>query len=959
MSTTDRVRPPHTLHIVSHTHWDREWYRTYQQFRFRLVALVDTLLEILEQEPDYRFLTLDGQAIILEDVVDLRPDLAAPLHHHIRAGRILIGPWYVLPDEFLVSPEALVRNLLLGEQACRQWGARMDIGYVPDPFGHISQLPQLLRGFGIDTACFSRGAGAAPTEFRWAAPDGTEVLVCFLRDHYDNVAHLPREPERMTQALADARDSLAPHAASSHLLMMQGTDHLVPRPDLPGLLAQADDRLPDRVVHSTLPNYVAAVRDELGRSGLAALPQRSGELRDPSRRHLLPGVLSARMGIKQRNHACQTLLERWAEPFAALANLVGPRAQPSLAAGTRRAWRYLLENHPHDSICGCSVDQVHREMETRFDWCEQLGQEVTRAAVRSLTAEIDTGDSGLPALAVFNPGSAPRTDRVVAQVAPPVDPQGVTLLDPDGTPIPFRVMRHTWQAERSMTLDRHTMAQMAAQAEVSGGRVWGEWQILSLQVWREHDAAHVAVAITRGFGLTGIALPEQQVAELKALLDDPEITTYQVHMREDAALEVAFVAREVPPLGYTTYRFVPATESAPQQVTTAPAEKPPTIETERFRVSADPETGHLTVIDRETGLTLPRCHRLVDSGDRGDEYNYCPPAEDPHITHPIAPPVIRRTADAVGQQLVIEATYQVPRALAPDRSARAAEMVDLPITTSVTLTPEVDRIDFETTVENHARDHRLRIHFPTPLAVDTATAAGHWDAVEWSLTLPQDTEGWIEQPVPTRPQRGWVTVSDGSRGVTLANRGLPEVEVIPTADGSEIALTLLRCVGWLSRDDFPCRDGPAGPKIATPEAQCPGRYIFRYALIPHAGGWPTALSEAEAFQADLLAVSAGSHPGSLPPALSFLSVRPESLRVSTVKPPQEGQGLVVRVWNAAGKPVQGTLRLWRPFHRAVRTNLAEQTEEELTRNASSVTLSLHSREVVTLRFTYSDTGDHR
>ena len=167
-----------TLHVVSHTHWDREWYLTFQQFRFRLTRLVEALLEILGSDPGYRHFTLDGQAAVLEDVVDVRPDLEEPLRRHVREGRILIGPWFVLPDEFLVSPEALVRNLLLGDRICRAWGAKMDVGYLPDPFGHISQLPQLLRGFGIETAVFARGAGDMPVEFRWAAPDGTPVLVC-------------------------------------------------------------------------------------------------------------------------------------------------------------------------------------------------------------------------------------------------------------------------------------------------------------------------------------------------------------------------------------------------------------------------------------------------------------------------------------------------------------------------------------------------------------------------------------------------------------------------------------------------------------------------------------------------------------------------------------------------------------------------------------------------------------
>ena len=870
----------HTLHVVSHTHWDREWYRTFQQFRFRLLQLVEELLNILEDNAAYRHFMLDGQTVILEDILDVRPDLEEPLRRHVHEGRILIGPWFVLPDEFLVSPEALVRNLLLGDRICRTWGAigaqraAPPPGYLPDPFGHVSQLPQLLRGFGIETAVFARGVGEAAAEFRWAAPDGTEVLVCYLRDHYGNVAHLPADEEGFVRALAEARDSLIPHTASSHLLMMQGTDHMRPRADLPRLLAAADARLPDRVVHSSLPAYVAAVRTELGQAGLEALPVRSGEMRNPSRWHLLPGVLSTRMWIKQRNHACQTLLEKWTEPFSAFAAHL-PNLQLetcNLKPCIDRAWRYLLENHPHDSICGCSVDQVHREMTTRFDWCEQLGEEVARTALEGLATQVDTGKDRLPALVVFNPSSTPRTDRVIARVVPPVDPKGVTLIGPDGELVPFR-----------------------------------------------------------------------------------------------AEGEIAFVARDVPPLGYATYRFISSKVQSPESKVAGrrTSNLEHGIENDFFRVEADPQTGLLTVMDKKTGLTLHGCNRFVDDGDRGDEYNYCPPEQDRLIEAPVGPPIIRRQADAVGESLVIKLLYRVPEELYPtDRSVRSYELVELPITVRVTLTPGVRRVDFETTVENRARDHRLRVHFPAPFAVETACAEGHWDVVEWLLELPTDTEGWIEQPVPTHPQRGWASVSDGQHGVTLANRGLPEMEVLRTPPfppahegeqrGGEIALTLLRCVGWLSRDDFPCREGHAGPRLETPEAQCPGQHTFRYALIPHAGDWRAAFALAESFQTDLRAAVTGAHPGPLPPVLSFIHIEPEVLRVSAVKLPEEGAGLILRMWNVEDQPVEGTVRLWRPFTRAVRTNMAEHVGAELAsaHHADAVPLTVRGREMVTLRFTF-------
>ena len=953
---------PYTLHVVSHTHWDREWYRTYQQFRFRLVHLVAELVDLMERDPSYRFFLLDGQTVVLEDVVDVRPDLEDRLRRLIREGRLFIGPWFVLPDEFLVSPEALVRNLLLGDRIARAWGAKMAIGYVPDTFGHISQLPQLLRGFGMETAVIWRGVGDAPVEFRWAAPDGTEVLVCYLRDSYSNAAHLPADEDGFIAAVKGERDRLAPHTATSHLLLMQGTDHMFPRADLPRLLDAADRALPDRVIHSSLPGYVAAVQAELGEDGLRALPLRTGEMRDPSRAHLLPGVLSTRMWIKQRNHTCQTLLERWAEPFAAL-------AAPHLAPFVRRAWKYLLENHPHDSICGCSVDQVHREMKVRFDWCEQIGEEVTRTALESIAAQVDTQGEGTVALIVFNPSSTPRTDRVVAAVTPPVDPEGHALVGPDGRSVPFRVLRHTVGAEMELTFDRETMRQMAAMAVAGDGVVYGDRAIRGMSVWRDEDVGRLTLSVGRGMAGAPPEHLADAIAALQDLLQDETVQQFIVRVREDEALEIAFVARDVPPLGYATYRWEPHPTPAAFGGTPSPllafgqergegsgeaAGGGVRIENEFLRVEADPETGLLTVTDRETGLVLSGVHRLVDGGDRGDEYNYCPPEEDLRVDRPARPPVIRREADALGESLVIEMVYRVPEALAPERNRRGEKWVDLPITTRVTLTAGVRRVDFETVVENTAWDHRLRVHFPVPFAAERAWVEGHWDviaqAVSGSAGCQPARPEWAEQPVPTRPQQGWVCLSDGQFGVTVANRGLPEVEVAQ-ADSlhPDIALTLLRCVGWLSRDDFPCRSGHAGPALPVPEAQCPGRHTFRYALIPHAGDWRSAFVEADSFQTDLRALSVPAHPGPLPPVLSFVQIDPPALRLSALKPPEHGEGIILRLWNGEDRPIEGTVRFWRPFARAVRVNLAEEGGELLATDTDTLRLTVGGRQVVTVR----------
>jgi alpha-mannosidase len=216
-----------------------------------------------------------------------------------------------------------------------------------------------------------------------------------------------------------------------------------------------------------------------------------------------------------------------------------------------------------------------------------------------------------------------------------------------------------------------------------------------------------------------------------------------------------------------------------------------------------------------------------------------------------------------------------------------------------------------------------------------------------------DTGDWVEQPVPTVPQRGWADVSDGAVGLLVANRGLPEVEFMPGEGQVTIALTLLRCVGWLSRGDLRCRQGHAGPELATPEAQCIGDYVFHYALVPHDGGWQAARDQAEGFLAPLRTVVTGLHAGDLPLQASLVEVEPASFVLTTIKQP-EGRshaGLLVRGFNLGDRPVTVRLRPRYRFDRIARVDLNEDFVEPLLAHSDgSVTFSVRPWEIVSVRW---------
>ena len=358
--------------VIPHTHWDREWYERFEGYRARLLPMVSRLLDLLERDPDFRSFTFDGQTIAIQDYLEKRPEDVPRVQALTRSDRLLIGPWHVLADLLLVSGESIVRNLQEGLRSAGELGRAARVAYVADPFGHPAQLPQILRAFGYDTYVFARGMGdegeSVGSEFWWVSPSGDRVRAAHLVDHYSNALPLVGPPDEDPAALrrrvkaktAGILDRLTPYANGDAILLMVGDDHV-----------EAYARLPEAVrkMRQAFPNVDARISslEEFA----AAMPplqhEVSGEIASGRYRPILRGVNSTRVWIKQENVACERLLLEWCEPLDAL---TGGTARDEL----RELWRTLLQNHPHDSICGCSIDAVHDvDMAPRFALVRERG----------------------------------------------------------------------------------------------------------------------------------------------------------------------------------------------------------------------------------------------------------------------------------------------------------------------------------------------------------------------------------------------------------------------------------------------------------------------------------------------------------------------------------------------------------------------------------------------------------
>jgi len=890
-----------TVFVIPHTHWDREWYATFQQFRIRLVHVMDALLDLLERDPAYTHFNLDAQTVVLQDYLEIRPEKRELLQRLVRERRLGVGPWYVLPDEFLVSGEALVRNLQLGHRLAGEFGHVQKVGYIPDTFGHISQLPQILLGFDIPFAMHFRGLdeGDLKSELWWDSPDGSRVLLRHLPTDmgYANASTLA---EDVTGAASDlqvfARYELR-RAASSVLLALNGVDHLPAREDLPAILEVANRQpgSPFQFRQASLEDYFAALTTALEGQPLQTV---HGELREANRtpgrdNRLLPHILSSRIYNKMQNERAQTLLERWAEPWSALAWLEG-NDYPQ--AFLWKSWEWLLQNHPHDSIGGCSLDAVHAQMETRFAWSSEIAEEITRERFELLARRIDL--SGLKedeaALIMFNNLPWPVEEGFTVDID-----LWHFFLD--------RIAMDRWR--RAAPAGDLPPEQEAP--ELFSRRVREQWY---------DDLPSLPASTFRGLRIRplegGDSLPVQIESIDRAAVLRPLVSGLASE-RRGTRVRASFVAK-LPAFGYQVFAVAPAENPNRPVLVVHPHN---VLENEYLRVQIA-ANGTFSVQEKASGQVYRDLGYFEDGGDCGDGYNYSNPLEDrlenslglaAHISRLKAGPAVQRTR--------IDYDWSLPEGLDDLRRKRTEACVVCPTSVILSLAQGAPRLDLQVTFDNHAHDHRLRMVFPSDVTAQVSHASAPFDVVSHPIRVrPVPDEAWVEDAPMTFPQQDWVDLSDGTRGLCVISQGLPEYEVMDS-ERREVAVTLLRAVGFLGAGtEMQTAAVGGGPNIATPEGQIQRRLTYSLSLLPHSGTWDQAevWRQAMAYRNPPRSTTTAmdkkersrAH-GTGPARRSYLAVEGRNAVLSALKKAEQGEALILRLYNPSTAATQARVSL--PF----------------------------------------------
>ncbi len=827
------------VHVVPHTHWDREWYSSFQTFRLRLVDLLDDLLGRMEGDPSYARFLLDGQLAVVEDYLAVRPEAAERLRRLVGSGRVAIGPWYTLPDEFLVGGETLVRNLQLGLRVGDRYGGAMAVGYLPDMFGHVAQMPQILAGFGFEHAVVWRGvpAAVARSGFWWRAPDGSMVRAEYLPQGYGNGSALPDDAKAFVAAVAgfaeEWRDLIA-----GPVLWMNGTDHQMPQPWLGRVVAEAND------IQDDYDLRVVSLAEHLATAPTEGLASWTGELRSGARANLLMGVVSNRVDVRRASARAERALLAGAEPLSAL--FLPPEQWPG--ALLDEAWRAVIRNSAHDSVCACSIDDVCDAVLVRYGEAADIAEGLATRAGAALAARIDHDGP-----VVVNPTARPR-GGVVQVVLPGTEaPAGTQLV----------------RARRGRaTLHKGPPAIVVPAAQEV------DW-VRTISAFAVEDEDGTVLVANERRGTAGL-VPAEVRARLDALRTEHEGDVQLVVRQPEQVTVLAHVA-EVPGFGWRGWAPGDGLGVAP---VTVRGDDLPVLGNGlvTMAVAAD----GTFALDGHAGLG-----RLVDGGDGGDTYNWCPPTDDTVVDRTDRVDVTVLEPGPVRARVAVVAHFAWPaRGLGLARRSDAT--VEQEVRTVLELRAGERAVRVEVTLENSARDHRLRAHFPLPSPATTSTAECAYGTVERGLVA---EGGPTEAPLATYPAQRFVQAG----GLTVVHDGVTEYELVDLGDDGarELALTLLRSSGMLSQAPMATRPLPAGPLIPLEGSQLQGP-VSRSYVVAMGDVDPYAL--ADDVLVPLRVVPATGGPGSdLPREGTGLTVT--GAEVASVS--REGEALVVRVFNPA------------------------------------------------------------
>lgn len=874
---------PDNSHVICQTHWDREHRSNFQETRIELVEMIDRLLDMFDNDPDFHTFIIDGQTVVLEDYLEIKPYNRSRIEKLVKSGKLLIGPWYTLPDHTPSNPESLIRNLLLGSELSHEFGRRMDIGYSIFSFGQIGQLPQIYKNFGINELIFYKGAPLNElkfNEFLWESPDGSIVLASRLGDWFrcnffvyftvpvilgcdmnkfgewkcsfkdkrkltlgcDTIfGHQPAaelEPdirirkEAIPQAIDDVLYSVRNSHSENVKIAMEGIDFSCPVPPLTKAMRTANEMFPEKItlIQSDLKKYFEDFKKDVDLSQLEKL---KGEMRYGPIGRIHSETLSTNTHLKQLTARAENMLLHYIEPYATFMQQYGYNYPRELIT---EAWRYIFKVEAHDSIHGAGDKQIAPNSLYMINQALDIAQGVAKRGFENIIRQINTSESkaGEMFITVFNPL--------------PFEYNGVQRL--------------------KINLPREDYAKTFIIKELNGSEV--ESYI--------YDKCDDAVASIN---------PENRPKSIF-------VQTYTA----DIALN------KIPSVGYKTFKIEWDKNETPEESPFGepyfpynPIVRPDgVLDNGRLRISINPDCS-LRIEDLETGHIVERTHILRDSGDSGNVWVTIEPSFN-QIIIPLAGNAELQIRENSSLNGTIDLSYylELPIAVEKDRKSRRNETIPVKVTISISLAKNSKTVCFKTVFNNIVRDHKLSVLFPTGICTDKSYSDGSFEIFERPLEYRKNHHGHTGDEILRHPMQKFIDLNNGQSGIALFSKGIHEYQTFAIEGKAAVELTLLRSV----TQRFPVH-GDVFIDFDEHPSQSQGTQTFEYALYFHAGDCTTGKVQREAFSYVISPAvyqhAAGSHAGNLPLTYSFMSKENDVVTLHAIKRPETEEGIIIRLCN--------------------------------------------------------------
>ncbi len=939
-----------TIHLICGTHWDREWRHTAEQSKLRLVDLMDNILNLLENKPQYNYFCVDGGSIVIEDYLSIRPENKQRIIDLVKAKRIFIVNWYTLPETNTVAAESMVRNLLLGHKRAAELGGGMKSGYTATSYGQPSQLPQLYKGFDIDDAIFYRGTNKhiLTPLFTWEGADGStlDTLRTFdevTRTNWFFYVHGPavlgkgekdlsykynkdQKPAHMAdmgsyekaftllhedfdyihdssvqrRALDNLMKQAEPYAVGDNILALNIEDNDEPYKYLPELIDDLNKIYPDvQIKQQNMDDYMAAIKSVKGYKKAV----HHGELRYTTMEYnnfnaLLGATHSSRIKIKLLNDDCENLLINVAEPLASYSSVYGkeyPRAN------LNRAWEALLKCHAHDSICGAAVDRAHEDMLYNFSLAKTVAEECTNRSAVALFSNINTK---------------------------------LNFKEDDHTITIFNTMPFARKEVIELCIDTPKGATVKTDIGIDGASDYGDF----------YD-----IVDNNGNIIPHVELSKDDIS----IGVERELDTKAIKF--NASRKRVLIEANVPQNGYVTYalRFRPANLALHPEIMDDRkliAREGGTLENEFIKVEIN-SNGTFDIFDKTTNTFMPKQHYFSDNGEVGSAHiSTIPKRNATYTSLGSFAKITMLESNEMRGSFKIELSMTLPAAATIDGNDRTREMKVLPITSIVTLEKGCKYLKVKTTLVNEIRDHKLVVNFPSYVDTDVVTSESAWDVAERTIKW-RDHKDNFEGFFPFQPMQNFVDVSNEQRGYAVLTKGLREYEV---ADDKErtMKITLIRT----QRAYMTANSKMTVEELDKYTGQHSfGKIEYEYSLYPHADDARKAnvLTDAYANKVMLKAVQGVVMEGKLPDTASLISINQENkVLLSALKQSEDGTDLVLRLWNTTGETLPLTVSTILPIKAVERLQLNEKKIEDVKFDGKAFSMDIkpHKIETFLLKF---------